>query len=169
MLVNARNGEMMKTKAIPFIAAVLFASTTLVASTVLVAAAPDGWKVLVDRTKTCQISVPADWVVDKFSPSSAGAPDKQASMTMHATPNQTLAKAKTTFEMLYPPKKVIEDSASRVWCAYKADSVAVDSPEVNWYVAIPVKTSVCAVQIDFKNPSMESMMKQLAESMSAAK
>jgi len=164
-----------KTKAILFIAAVLVtsnvlvASTTLIASTVSPAAAPDGWKVLVDRTKTCQISVPSDWVVDRFSPTSAGAPDNKSSMTMHASPNQTLVKAKTTFEMLFPPKKVIEDSTSRAWDAYKANSVAVDSPEVNWYVAIPVKTSVCVVQIDFKNPSMEPAMTQLAESMSAVK
>ena len=71
--------------------------------------------------------------------------------------------------MMYPPKKVIEDSAIRAWIAYKADSVAVDSPEVSWYVAIAVKTSVCAVQIDFKNPASEAIMKQVAESMSAVK
>ena len=88
---------------------------------------------------------------------------------MHASPNQTLVKAKTTFEMLFPPTKVIENSATRAWDAYKANSVAVDSPEVSWYVAIQVKTSVCAVQMDFKNPSLEPMMKQAAESMSAVK
>jgi hypothetical protein len=159
----------MKTKAILFAVAVIVFSAALVASSHSPAAAPDGWKVLIDRSKTCQISVPSDWVVDKFSPTSAGAPDKQSDMTMHASPNQTLAAAKGTFEMMYPPKKVIEDSATRAWIAYKADSVVVDSPEVDWYVAIPVKTSVCAVQIDFKNPSSEPMMKQLAESMSAVK
>jgi hypothetical protein len=159
----------MKTKAILFIAAVLVFSTTLIASSHTLAFSPDGWKVLVDRSKTCQISVPSDWTVDKFSPSSAGAPDNKSSMTMHASANQTLAAAKGTFEMMYPPKKVIEDSATRAWIAYKADSVAVDSPEVNWYVAIPVKASVCAVQIDFKNPNSEEMMKQVAESMSAVK
>jgi hypothetical protein len=165
----ARKGEIMRAKAILIIASVVLASTVLSASTISRAAAPDGWKVLIDRSKTCQISVPSDWKVDQFSPSSAGAPDNKSSMTMHASPNQTLAKAKGTFEMLYPPKTVIEDSATRAWIAYKADGVAVDSPEVNWYVAIPVKTSVCAVQIDFKNPSSEAMMKQLAESMSAVK
>ncbi len=159
----------MKTKTISFVAAILVFSTALIASSNSRAAAPDGWKILIDRSKTCQISVPSDWKVDQFSPSSAGAPDNKSSMTMHASPNQTLAKAKGTFEMLFPPTKVIEDSATRAWIAYKADSVAVDSPEVNWYVAIPVKTSVCAVQIDFKNPSSEPMMKQLAESMSAVK
>jgi hypothetical protein len=166
---DARDGGIMKTKAILFIATVLVFSTALIASTVKPAAAADGWKILIDRSKTCQISVPSDWNVDKFSPSSAGAPDNKSSMTMHASPNQTLAKAKGTFEMMYPPKKVIEDSASRAWIAYKADSVAVDSPEVNWYVAIQAKTSVCALQIDFKNPSSEAMMKQVAESMSAVK
>jgi hypothetical protein len=164
-----RKGEIMKTKAILFVAAVVLVSMVLSASAISRAAAPDGWKVLIDRSKTCQISVPSDWKVDQFSPSSAGAPDNKSSMTMHASPNQTLAKAKGTFEMLYPPTKVIEDSAARAWIAYKADGVAVDSPEVNWYVAIPVKTSVCAVQIDFKNPSSEAMMKQLAESMSVVK
>jgi hypothetical protein len=165
----------MKMKAILFIAAVTIVPMVLClpamvfALTTPRAAAPDGWKILVDRSKTCQISVPADWAVDKFSPTSAGAPDNKSSMTMHASPNQTLAKAKGTFEMMYPPKKVIEDSATRAWIAYKMDSVAVDSTEVSWYVAIQVKTSVCAVQIDFKNPSSEAMMKQLAESMSAVK
>jgi hypothetical protein len=159
----------MKTKTISFVATILVFSTALIASSNSQAAAPDGWKVLIDRSKTCQIAVPSDWKVDQFSPSSAGAPDNKSSMTMHASPNQSLAKAKGTFEMLFPPTKVIEDSATRAWIAYKADSVAVDSPEVNWYVAIPVKTSVCAVQIDFKNPSSEAMMKQLAESMSAVK
>jgi hypothetical protein len=165
----APKGEIMKAKAILIIAAVALVSIILSESAISRAAAPDGWKVLVDRSKTCQISVPSDWKVDQFSPSSAGAPDNKSSMTMHASANQTLAKAKGTFEMLFPPTKVIEDSATRAWIAYKADSVAVDSPEVNWYVAIPVKTSVCAVQIDFKNPSSEAMMKQLAESMSAVK
>ena len=159
----------MKTKAILFIAALSVASTTLVASTVSRAAAPDGWKVLIDRSKTCQISVPSEWVVDKFSPTSASAPDKKADLTMHASPNQTLVKAKTTFEMLFPPKKVIENSATRAWDAYKPDSVAVDSPEVSWYVAIQVKTNVCAAQLDFKNPSSEAIMKQVVESMSAVK
>jgi hypothetical protein len=169
----------MKTKAILLLAGSLVASATMAISSVLAAptliaskgpsAAPDGWKVLVDRSKTCQISVPSDWVVDKFSPSSASAPDNKAGLTMHASPNQTLAKAKTTFEMLFPPKKVIENSATRAWDAYKPDSVAVDSPAVSWYVAIQVKTSVCAAQIDFKNPSLEAMMKQIAESMSATK
>jgi hypothetical protein len=166
---HARKGEIMKTKAILFVATVVLVSMVLSASTISRAAAPDGWKILIDRSKTCQISVPSDWKVDQFSPSSAGAPDNKSSMTMHASPNQTLSAAKGTFEMMYPPKKVIEDSATRAWIAYKADSVAVDSPEVNWYVAIQVKTSVCAVQIDFKNPSSEPMMKQLAESMSAVK
>lgn len=159
----------MKTKVILLISTIVVVSMVLSVPSISRAAAPDGWKVLIDRSKTCQISVPSDWKVDQFSPSSAGAPDNKSSMTMHASPNQTLAKAKGTFEMMYPPKKVIEDSATRAWIAYKADNVAVDSPEVNWYVAIPVKTSVCAVQIDFRNPSSEPMMKQLAESMSVAK
>lgn len=165
----------MKTKAILFVAAVMLAGTALTASTNLIAstipsmAAPDGWKILVDRTKTCQISVPSDWTVDKFSPSAASAPDNKSSVIMHASATQTLAGVKTTMESVYPPTKIIEDSPNRLWYAYKAASSAVDSPGASWYVGIPVKGSVCGAQLDFKIGSLEPMMKQMAESMSAVK
>ena len=149
--------------------AIAFVAVILVASTALAAGAPDGWKVLTDRSKTCQISVPSDWVVDAFSPSSASSPDKKASEIMHATRNQTLSEVKSSIEMVFPPTKVIEDSPSRLWYAYKAAGAAVDSPAVSWYVGIPAKGNVCGVQIDFKDPAMEPAMKQIATSMAAAK
>jgi hypothetical protein len=179
MVTRANKGEIMKAKGILFFAmaltvgTVLTASANLIASTVSSAmrssAAPDGWKVLVDRTKTCQISVPSDWVVDKLSPTFANAPDAKANVIMHATPNQTMATVKSTMEGVFPPTKIIEDSPNRLWYAYKAASTAVDSPGASWYVGIPVKTSVCGAQLDFKNSSSEGMMKQIVESMTAVK
>jgi hypothetical protein len=168
-LMSIRGGEMMKKKAIPFFAALLVTSIAVVASTMPAATTPAGWKVLVDKTKNCQISVPPDWVVSTFSPSVADSADKKANLTMHSAPAQSLDQVKTIMEGMYPPTKVIEDSKSRVWYAYKAPSVAVDSLQVDWYVGIPAKGNVCGAQITFKVPSMEPMMKQIAESMSAAK
>ena len=159
----------MKAKLVLFFAAVVMTSIAVVASAMPFGAAPDGWKVLVDRKKACQISVPSDWVVEKLSPSSASAPDNKASVTMSSATGQTLDKAKATMTSMFPPLKVIEDSPKRFWYAYRAPSTAVDSPAVSWYVGIQVTGSVCGAQMDFKNPSLESTMKQMADSMSAAK
>ncbi len=160
----------MKAKLFLFFALLMMTSIAVVASSVLAATTPAGWKVLIDKTKNCQISVPADWVVSTLSPSMADSPDKKANVVMHGTNmGQTLDQAKAAMEGMYPPTKVVEDSKSRLWYAYKPPSVAVDSPEVDWYVGIPSKGNVCGTQITFKVPTMEPMMKQIAESMSATK
>jgi hypothetical protein len=72
-------------------------------------------------------------------------------------------------EQTYLPTKVIEDSKSRLWYAYKNARAAEDSPEMNWYVGIPSKGNVCGVQINFKDPSAEPVMKQIAESLAPGK
>jgi hypothetical protein len=150
-------------KATPFLA------VFLVASAVLAAQAPAGWKVLTDRSKNCQIACPSNWVVDMLSPSSAGAPDKKADFTMHCTTNQSLPQVKQTMEMVFPPTKVIEDTKDRLWYAYKSGSGGDDTSVTNWYVGIPSKGNVCGVQIEFKDPSLETMAKQIVSSMSPTK
>jgi hypothetical protein len=150
-------------KSIPFLA------TLLIATAVLAADVPAGWKVLTDRSKNCQIGAPQNWVVDAFSPSSAGAPDKKSDFTMHCTTNQSLAQVKGTMQMMFPPIKVIEDTKDRLWYSYKSGSGGDDTSVTNWYVGIPSKSNVCGVQIEFKDPSLEPVAKQIANSMSPAK
>lgn len=153
----------MKTKMVPFFAAAILASAAIAATT------PSGWKVLADKTKNCQISVPPDWVVSSYSPSSADSPDKKASLTMHGTnQGQTLDDAKSVMEVQFPPIKVIEDSKSRLFYSYKSPN-SPDGTADNYYVGIPVKGNVCGAQVTFKNASLEPVAKQIAESLSAAK
>lgn len=151
-------------KTIPFISALLLAAVALAANV------PSGWKVLVDRTKFCQVAVPPDWIPDKIAPSMANSPDNKSSIVMHGTnQGQTLAQAKTIIEQLMPPIKVIEDSKTRLWYSYKKPNAPADSTETSWYVAIPSNGNVCAARIDFKNPSGEAVAKQIAESLAPAK
>lgn len=145
-------------KYIPLLAVLLIASAGVAANT------PAGWKVLIDRTKTCQIAAPQDWTPIMFSPSSANSPDNKASFVMHATTGQSLDEVKSVMEGMFPPTKVIEDSKIRLWYVY-ASSGAAGGAETNWYVGIPSKGNVCGAQITFKDPGMEPLMKQIAGTM----
>jgi hypothetical protein len=150
-------------KAISFVAVLSLASAMLAATT------PAGWKVLIDKTKNCQIAVPPDWVVSQYSPSMADSPDKKANIIMHGTnQGQTLEMAKQVMESTNPPTKVIEDTKDRLWYEYTTSSGNKNIPPMNWYVGIPVKGNVCGVQISF-GPGMEPVMKQIAESLAGAK
>jgi hypothetical protein len=132
----------------------------------LAATVPAGWKVLIDKTKNCQIAVPADWVPNQLSPSMSDSADKKSSVAMHGTnQGQTLEQAKSVIEQMFPPTKVIEDSKTRLWYAYKGPNDDEDSPPTNWYVGIPSNGNVCGAQMNFKNPSAEPVMKQIAESL----
>lgn len=142
----------------------------IVASAGIAANAPAGWKILTDKTKNCQIAVPPDWITSQFSPSMANSPDKKANIVMHGTDRgQTLEQAKAMMEHAFAPTKVMEDSKNRLWYAYKGLNASPDSREANWYVGIPSKGNVCGVQINFKDSSLESLMKQIAESLAASK
>jgi hypothetical protein len=169
MPIHFRKGGIMTMKSISYVGAVLVASITSVASPGLRATTPAGWKVLVDKTKNCQISDPGDWVVDTTSPSVAYSPDKKANVFMHGTnQGQSLDDVKPVMQAQYPPIKVMEDSKSRLFYSYKSPRSPDGNPD-NYYVGIPVKGNVCGAQITFKNASLEPVAKQIAESLAAAK
>src|ERR1700722_2788431 len=151
----------MRMKSISYVGALFVVSITLVATTGLRATTPAGWKVLIDKTKNCQISVPGDWVVDTTSPSVAYSPDKKANVFMHGTnQGQSLDDAKSVMQAQYPPIKVMEDSKSRLFYSYKSPNSADDNLD-NYYVGIPVKGNVCGAQVTFKIASLEPVAKQI--------
>jgi hypothetical protein len=137
-------------------------------SAIAVAAAPAGWKVVTDRKKTCQYSVPADWTLDSLLVGTATSADKKDNAVIHGNP-MSLADIKPTVQQMIPPDKVIEDNGKRYWYSYKHLANASDLPGTNWYVAVVVPSGVCAAQVSFKDPGAESVMKQIVDSIGAAK
>jgi hypothetical protein len=137
-------------------------------SAIAVAAAPAGWKVVTDRKKTCQYSVPADWTLDSLLVGTATSADKKDNAVIHGNP-MSLADIKPTVREMIPPDKVIEDNGKRYWYSYKHLANASDLPGTNWYVAVVVPSGVCAAQVSFKDPGAESVMKQIVDSIGAAK
>jgi hypothetical protein len=153
-----------KPKAISLIVALLAASTGLAQTT------PVGWKVLVDKTKNCQISVPSDWVVEASYPSQGSSPDGKLSvLTLRIEHGQTLKIVQEEIEKIFSPIKIFEDSKKRLWFSYKEVTAQEGSRDINYYVAIPVNGNVCGARISMRNSSLAPTGKQIAESISAVK
>ncbi len=140
----------------------------LAASTMVVASVPSGWKVVVDRKKTCQYAVPADWTADTLLAGTATSADKKSNVVVHGN-EQSLANIKPMVQQMMPPDKTIEDNGKRYWYSYKHLANASDLPGTNWYVAVAVPGGVCAAQVSFKDPGGEAVAKQIVDTIGAAK
>jgi hypothetical protein len=145
-----------------FVIAVLAVSGLALAATV-----PSGWKVVADRKKVCQYAVPADWTQDKLLTSVATSPDKKSSVVIHSN-DQPFDQVKSMIKSMLPPVKMIEDSSTRYWYAYKQDTSA-DLIGTHWYVAVPGNGLVCAAQVSFDGPEAEKVAKQIVESIGPMK
>src|SRR3974390_3139490 len=99
----------------------------LVCSTALLGAAPAGWKVVTDKKKTCQYSVPADWTQDALITSSSTSGDKKSNAVIHGN-QQSLSDIKPMIQQMIPPDKTIEDNGKRYWYSYKHLANASDLP-----------------------------------------
>jgi len=137
-------------------------------STIVLAAAPSGWKVVTDRKKTCQFSVPADWVLDTLLVGTATSPDKKSNIVVHGNA-ASLAETKSMIQSMIPPDKMIEDSGKRYWYSYKHLSNGGDLAGTNWYVAVPAPGGVCGAQISFKDPGGEAVAKQIVDTIAPIK
>jgi hypothetical protein len=146
----------------------IWVAVLLLGSTIALAAAPAGWKVVTDRKKTCQYLVPADWTQDKLITSSSASADGKSNVVIHGNA-QTLAEIKPMIQQMIPVDKTIEDNGKRYWYSYKHLANASDLAGTNWYVAVSVPSGVCAVQMSFKDPAAESVMKQIVDTIGVAK
>jgi hypothetical protein len=160
-----------KTKVIRLIVALFVTSTAIATFGGLPATTTENWKVLVDKTKNCQISVPPDWAVDSSSPSEALSPDRKLLVIMEGTDRgQTLSAAKARMEYeMHSSIKIFEDSKKRLWFSYRNYSAPEGSRETVYYVAIPVNRNVCSARIYFDNSKLTVIAKQIAESIGPAK
>jgi len=140
----------------------------LLLSTFALEAAPAGWKVVTDRKKTCQYSVPADWTADTLVVGTAASADKKSSVVVKGN-EQPLAQIKPLVQQMIPPDKTIEDSSKRYWYSYKHLANGSDLPGTNWYVAVSIPSGVCAAQISFKDPAGEAVAKQIVDTIAPAK
>ncbi|OOG62927.1 hypothetical protein B0E46_12005 [Rhodanobacter sp. B04] len=129
------------------------------------AAAGAAGKRILSLKKTCAISVPADWQVDKWVSSDAFAPDKSGSAVIDSnTSVGSLAEVKPIVQSMLKPTKIFEDSPQRLWYQYEGSG----GGSTSWYVGVPGNGGICAAQITFRKTLQAELARQIAMSVGPA-
>ncbi|MGH8128174.1 MAG: hypothetical protein ACRER1_05680 [Gammaproteobacteria bacterium] len=143
---------------------IAMALTGLLASTAAQAATSAGGMRLVTRQKTCEMTVPAGWKINKWLKSRASAPDDSATAGLSSPDTgYNLSQAKPIVEGSLKPIKIFEDTPRRFWYQYKTSA----GPGIGWYVGVPFKDGICTALIAFKNTSQTEMIKKIVMSVKA--
>lgn|ERR1035438_7358547 len=138
----------------------------LLAGTAAAQTVPAGWKVVTDNQKLCQIAVPADWTPDTLVKSFQMSPDKKSNAVVHALRAGTDFKSMVnTAKQLFPPVKVFEESATKVW--YEKAPSSTKPNETDWYFAIG-GSQVCNAEVTFEGAAMQDTAKKIVASLTVA-
>lgn len=140
-----------------------FLAMLALSSAVLAASVPHGWATHTDRKDVCQFATPVDWTADTLTHHMWSSPDNKDTIVVSGAPDMELADAKKVVESTFPPEKVIEENATKLWYAYRS----VKPNTTNWYYGVEPKASlVCGAQLSF-DPTAEPLMKQVVATISA--
>lgn len=121
---------------------------------------------ILSHAGTCEMTVPAGWTTDKLLKSLATSPDGTMSALISTAHGSTaLSEVKPIMTASFPPTQTFEDSAQRLWFAYKGDG---GERKVGWYVGVPGKAGVCGAQIAFNTAAQAAIAKQIALSVKPA-
>lgn len=135
----------------------------LAAAAVVVAfsSIPAGWVMHADRKNLCQFATPPDWKAAAITPSFVSSPDGKSDIVVSGAQGATLDDAKGVMEKQYPPEKVFEDTASRLWYEYTING------KKSWYAGVATKAAVCGAQMSFKDQAAADILKQVVNTLGA--
>jgi len=130
---------------------------------------PDGWKVVQDGKRACQIAVPPEWTILEGS---AGADVFRDATTAIAVvtsqPGQEFKPLPESLRKLFGSRgeKLIENSARRILCKDKTSRHA-DDPSA-YSISVPGKGGTCSCRVLFLPAISEDQVKQIAFSLGPA-
>jgi hypothetical protein len=133
------------------------------------AAQPRGWQIVKDKTGVCQMAVPPDWHINAQIPNMATAPDLSAVM-ISAQAGKEVRPIPEGAQPVLGVEKMIENTQKRVFWAGKPVAYPPSSPPViAYHVTTPGKGGTCVGQITVKVGTPDTLVKQLADTVGAAK
>lgn len=125
-------------------------------------AAQAGWKTVKDKTGTCQISVPPNWVL-LSTPGMVNSPESTTTMVMSGT-SPFRPFSSETLTML-DIDKLYENTAQRSFYRTKPSS----SGYVNYHIEVPGNGKRCIAQLTLSTKYSEDEAKKIAMSAGPAK
>lgn len=120
---------------------------------------------VVSLKKTCAVSVPAGWRIDKWISSDAASPDHSAEVTIDSDARAaSLTAIKPLLQSMFKPIHVFEDRPQRLWYAYRGGA----GSGTHWYVGVPGQVGICAAQISFRSAAQTGLARRIAMSVGPA-
>jgi hypothetical protein len=129
----------------------------------LACAQPAGWKVIKDRSGTCQIAVPANWT-PLSAPGFVNSPESTS--TVLTASLQPFAPLPEDILKTLNIGKLYENSASRVFYVSKPEDA---SGHVRYHVEVPGKTSACIAEMSLTSSYPEDEAKKIAMTVASIK
>ncbi len=114
--------------------------------------AQTGWKVVKDRTNSCQISVPENWGQSVFMVRSDG------KVRVFDAQTQTMVT-----------ERMLENTPKLVFYVMKSHSAQRAQPLVTYQASVPGNGFHCTAQIDVKPDYPEDQVKRIVATFAAAK
>lgn len=154
--------------------ALLFAASSVCAtqagkSSVVAARDPDGWVTVRDKTGSCQMSVPRDWVLSAKMPGHITTPEHTDSMIISGFKHSRKPMS-DEMQKAVGVDKIFENTADRWFYAAKPIPGAAGKPTlVVYHIEAARDDGTCIAQILVNQNHSEGEIKKIAASVSAAK
>lgn len=134
----------------------------------VVAACPvlfaQGGKVVTNHTGVCQVTVPANWVVNGMF-GMANSPDNKVSVAVTSPANNTsLARTEQTAPLMYSKDKVTLSTPA----AFQMEGLSVMNGKPNVYRGIQLPGKVCLVEVIYESGTVDDARK-IAATLKSAK
>jgi hypothetical protein len=140
---------------------VLLVMAVLVASSALCAQAG---KPVTNHTGVCQVTVPANWVVNGMF-GAANSPDNKVSVAVTSPMNNTsLVKTEQTAPMMYSKDKVTLSTPTE----FQMEGFSVMNGKPNVYRGIQLPGKVCLVEVIYESGTLDDARK-IAATLKSAK
>jgi hypothetical protein len=137
-------------------------SIAFVALATAAAAAPAGWQTFTDRHGTCEASVPGNWKPGEYNIGMMSEHGK-GNVIISTSEGGDVAMAKQIASGTFDIVKVIEDTKSRYWAAYKGNGPTASAND--FYVALQQPGLVCAMQLSWDSGLSDADAKAIVASL----
>ena len=129
----------------------------------LACAQPAGWKVIKDRSGTCQISVPSNWTA-LSTPGFVNSPE--STTTILTASEQPYAPFQDDTLKTLNIGKLYENSTSRIFYVSKPDETL---GHIRYHIEVPGNTNACIAEITLTTRYSEDEAKSIAMTVASVK
>jgi hypothetical protein len=128
---------------------------------------PEGWKTVLASEGLCKMSVPPDWSADRNVQGHMNAPGWGGATILPPSSGSSVNPMDKNKQNILNVGKMFENTKQRIFYVGRPSSAS--PPTLSYHVEVAIKGGSCVAQIDVRAAFLESAIKGIAASVSAAK